>query len=62
MSEPAQKCNENNVAILKQNYSLKLFIAFKMAYSCCFGLMVNLYFLDFPSKCFITSTTGHTAR
>ena len=27
MPEPALKC-ENNVAIFKQNYSLKLFIAF----------------------------------
>ena len=30
MSEPEQKC-ENN-AIFKQNYTLKLFIACKMAY------------------------------
>ena len=36
MSKPALKC-ENN-AIFKQNYAQKLFIAFKMAYSCCFGL------------------------
>ena len=35
MSEPAQKC-ENN-AIFKQNYTLTLFIDFKM-YSCCFIL------------------------
>ena len=32
MSEPAQKCK--NKAIFKQNYTLKLFIAVKMAYSC----------------------------
>ena len=31
MSKPAQKC-ENNEAIFKQNYTQKLFIAFKMAH------------------------------
>ena len=36
MSEPALKC-ENN-AVFNQIYTLKLFIAFKMAYSCCFRL------------------------
>ena len=30
MSEPAQKCE--NFAILKQNYTLELFIALQMAY------------------------------
>ena len=35
MSEPAQKCEYN--AIFEQNYAQKLFIAFIMAYSCCFG-------------------------
>ena len=45
MHEPSQKC-ENN-AIFKQNYSLKLFIAFDMAYSCFFGLNGNLDFRDF---------------
>ena len=45
LSEPALKC-ENN-AICKQNYTLKLFIAFKMAYSCSFGLRRNLDFRDF---------------
>ena len=45
MSDPAQKC-ENN-AIIKQIYALKLFIAFKMAYSCCFGLRGHLDFPDF---------------
>ena len=29
---------ENNCASFKENYSLKLVIAFKMAYSCCFSL------------------------
>ena len=52
MSEPAQKC-ENN-AIFKQNYAQKLLFAFKMAYSCCFGLGRNLDFPDFLQKSFIT--------
>ena len=40
MSEPALKC-ENN-PIFYQFYSLKLFIDFKMAYSCCFSIGGNL--------------------
>ena len=36
MSEPEQKCG-NNIAISNQNYTIKLFIAFKIAYSCCFS-------------------------
>ena len=36
MSEPALKCG--NIAISKQNDTLKLFIDSIMAYSCCFGL------------------------
>ena len=56
MSEPAQKCE--NYAIFKQNYTLKLFVAFKMAYSCCFSLGGNLDFPDFLQKKFITLTTG----
>ena len=55
MSEPAQKCE--NYAIFKQNYTLKLFVAFKMAYSCCFSLEGNLDFPEFLQKSFITSTT-----
>ena len=56
MYEPAQKC-ENN-AIFKQNYTLKLFIVFKMTYSCCFRLEGNLDFTDFLQKnSFMTSTT-----
>ena len=47
MSEPAQKW-ENN-AIFKQNYLYNSFIAFKMAYSCCFSYGENLEFL-FSSK------------
>ena len=50
MSEPAQKCE--NYAIFKQNYTLELFIALKMAYSCRFGLRGNLDFPDFPQKKF----------
>ena len=46
MSEPEQKC-ENNCAVFKQNYTEKLLITFKLAYSCCFGLGGNLDFPDF---------------
>ena len=55
MSEPALKC-ENN-AIFKPNYAQKLFIAYKMACSCCLGSRGNLDFPDFLQKSFITSTT-----
>ena len=41
--------------IFKQNYSLNLFIAFRLAYFCCFSFGGNL---DFLQKSFITSTTG----
>ena len=54
MSGPAQKC-ENN-AISKQNFTLKLFIAFKMPHFCCFTLGENQDGLDFLQKSFITST------
>ena len=54
MSEPALKC-ENN-ASFKEIFTLKLFIAFKMAYSCCFSLGGNLDFPEF--LCFITSSAG----
>ena len=51
MFEPAQKCE--NYAIFEQiNNTLKLFIAFKIAYSCCFGLRGNLDFPDFLPKKF----------
>ena len=50
MFEPAQKF-ENN-ASFKQIYTLKLFIAFKMAYSCCFSLGGNLDFPEFLQKKF----------
>ena len=50
MSEPAQKCE--NCAIFKQNYTKKLFVAFKRANSCCFGLRGNLDFPDFLQKKF----------
>ena len=42
----------------KLNYTQKLFIVFKMAYSRCFGLRGNLDFRDFPPKNIIISTTG----
>ena len=45
MSAPAQKCEKNT--IFKENFAQKLFIAFKMANSCCFGLKGNLDFPDF---------------
>ena len=35
MSQPALKCE--NDTIFKQNYSLKLFITFEIAYCCCFS-------------------------
>ena len=44
MSEPALKYENNGN--FKQNYTLKLFIAFKMTYSCCYGLRGNLDFLQ----------------
>ena len=56
MSEPAQKCE--NYAIFKQNYTTELLIAFKMVYSCFFGLRGKLDFPDFLQKSFITLTTG----
>ena len=55
MSDTALKC-ENNPSF-KQIYTLKLFIAFKMAYSCCFSLRGDLEFPEFLQKGFITSTT-----
>ena len=48
MSEPTQKC-ENN-ASFKQIYPLKLFIAFKMAFYCCFSLGGNIDFPEFLKK------------
>ena len=50
MIEPAQIC-ENNAGF-KQIYSLKLFIAFKIAYSYCFSLGGNLDFPEFLQKKF----------
>ena len=50
MYEPAQKCEYN--AIFKQKNTLKLFIAFKMAYSCCFSFGGNLHFPEFLQKKF----------
>ena len=42
MSEKALKCE--NYAIFEPNYTLELFIALKIAYSCCFGSRGNLDF------------------
>ena len=50
MSKRPKKC-QNNPNVL-QIYSLKLFIAFKIAYSCWFSLGVNLDFLYFLQKKF----------
>ena len=57
MSEPAfylmwKQC------YFRQNYTLKLCIAFKMAYSCCFSLGENPDNVDFLQKSFITLTSG----
>ena len=49
MSEPALK-RENNGCYFKQNNAQKLFIAFKMAFSFCFGLRGNLDFPDCLQK------------
>ena len=38
--------------IFQESNTLKLLVAFKMAYSCCFSLGVNLDFLDFSQKNF----------
>ena len=54
MSKLALKCVNN--AIFKQIYTLKLLIAFKMAYSCCFSLGENLDFPELLKKSFITLT------
>ena len=53
MSEPIQKYE--NYAIFKQNNTLELFIALKIAYSCCFGSRGNLDFPGFLQKKFITA-------
>ena len=60
MSKPAQKFE--NYAISKQNYTLELIIALKMAYSCCFALRGNLYFPDFLQKSFITSISSQRRK
>ena len=60
MSEPALKC-ENN-ASFNQIYTLKLFIAFKMAYSCCFSLGGNLDIPEFLQKKFYNINYRQTLR
>ena len=62
MSEPAQNCENYYCFFLSKNCTLKLFIAFKIAYSCCFSWGEILDFLDFHLKRFITSSTGRVTR
>ena len=50
MSEPALKCESNDS--FEQINTLKLFIAFKMAYSCCFSFGGNLDFPEFLQRKF----------
>ena len=61
MSEPGLKC-ENNCTNFKQIFTLKLFIAFEITYSCCFSFGGNLDFSEFLQKGFITSTTDNTLQ
>ena len=56
MSEPKLKCE--NSASFKQSYTLKLFIAFKMAYSCCLSIGGNLDFPEFGQKKFYNINYG----
>ena len=56
MNEPTYKVKTMNT-IFKQNYPLKQFIPFWMAYFYCFSLGENLDLPDFLQKSFITSTT-----
>ena len=50
MSEPGLKCEYN--ASFKQIFTLKLFIAFEMVYSCCFSFGGNQDFPEFLQKKF----------
>ena len=52
MSETAAHKCENYECYFKQNYTLELFVAYKMAFSCCFALRGNLDFADFIQKKF----------
>ena len=45
--------------IFKQNYTIKLFVSYKISYYCCFGFRGNLEFQDFLQKKFIRLATGH---
>ena len=51
MSEPRLKCE--NYAIFKQIFTLKLLIAFEMAYSCCFSLGEIYIFQNSSKKRFL---------
>ena len=53
MSEPGLKCE--NYASFKQIFTLKLFIAFEMAYSWCFSFGGYLDFPEFLQKKFYKS-------
>ena len=52
MSEPALKCENNECYFQAKLYNSSLFVAFKMAYSCSFGLRGDLDFRDFLQKKF----------
>ena len=53
MSEPALKCENNDIFTLKLYiFTLKLLIGFKMAFPCCFSVEENLDFPKFLKKCF----------
>ena len=56
MSKPALKCDNN--ASFKKNFTQKLLIAFKMAYSCCFTFGGNLDFPEFLQKLFYNINSG----
>ena len=58
MTEPALKCKNN--AIFKQNYTLELFIALKVAYCFCLGLRGYLDFPDFLQNKFYNINSRKT--
>ena len=58
MSELALKYDNN--AFFQENYTQKLLMAFKIAFSCCFGLRRNLDFPDFLQKMFYNINYWYT--
>ena len=61
MSKPALKCETN--VIFKQSYTLTLFMAFKLAYLCCFCIGCNLDFPEFLRKKFYnTNSCGQSYK